>query len=291
MTNGFLILDKPQGITSNQGVGYVKKATGVKKVGHAGTLDPLATGALVMGIGNVTRLIRYIQEQPKEYVATAKFGVGTDTLDSDGEVTSTTDLDIAVEDLEQIAPRFTGTIMQVPPMVSALKHEGKRLHELARAGETVDREPREVHVHELEILEVGPGPHPSVRIRCVVGKGTYVRSLVDDMAQVLGGNAHVTALRRTRIGGLRASNGVTLDDLHNWKDYFLDPNEALGHLDEVKVVDGDAALVRNGARFDSGPMTEPAADTPFRVVDGEGRLMAVYRVINGEACSDVVLPS
>ena len=291
MNNGFLILDKPQGITSNQGVGYVKKATGVKKIGHAGTLDPLATGALVMGIGNVTRLIRYIQDQPKEYLATARFGVETDTLDSDGEVVSTTDMDVSKADLEEIVPRFTGLIEQVPPMVSALKHEGRRLHEMARAGESVDREPREVVVHELEILEVEPGTNPDVSFRCVVGKGTYVRSLADDMAQSLGGHAHLTSLRRTRIGKLKASAGVVLDDLHNWEDYFLTPNDALAHLDSVEISDADAALVRNGARFDSGPMIELAQDTPFRVLDSSGDLLAVYRVVDGEARSDVVLPT
>lgn len=291
MTNGFLIFDKPTGITSNQGVGYVKKATGVRKIGHAGTLDPLATGALVMGIGNVTRLIRYIQDQPKEYVATAVFGVETDTLDSDGEVLSSVEMNFTSDQLMELIPTFSGKIMQVPPMVSALKHEGQRLHDLARAGEVVEREPREVEVHDLEVLEVGDGPQPSVRFKAVVGKGTYIRSLADDMARALGGHAHLSALRRTRIGKLRVSAGVTLDDLANWEDYFLTPNEALAHLDEVVLSADDAALVRNGARFDSGAMTEPDPDAPFRVLDPDGDLLAVYRVVDGEARSDVVLPS
>lgn len=291
MTNGFLVLDKPRGITSNQGVGYVKKATGVKKIGHAGTLDPLATGALVMGIGNVTRLIRYIQDQPKEYRATARFGVETDTLDSDGEVISTTDMQVTKDSIIEIVPQFTGLISQVPPMVSALKHEGRRLHEIARAGETIEREPREVMVHELEILEVGQEVNPEVVFRCVVGKGTYVRSLADDMAQTLGGHAHLTSLRRTRIGDLKASAGVVLDDLHNWEDYFLTPNQALSHLPSVEVGEDAESLVRNGARFDSGPMIEMEPNVPFRVLTPAGDLLAVYRVVEGEARSDVVLPS
>ncbi len=291
MTNGFLVLDKPRGITSNQGVGYVKKATGVKKIGHAGTLDPLATGALVMGIGNVTRLIRYIQDQPKEYRATAKFGVETDTLDSDGEVVSTTEMEVTRDSIVEVVPQFTGVISQIPPMVSALKHEGRRLHEIARAGETVGREPRDVLVHELEILDVGEGISPDVAFRCVVGKGTYVRSLADDMAQVLGGHAHLTSLRRTRIGDLKASAGVVLDDLHNWEDYFLTPNQALSHLPSVEIDDDDESLVRNGARFDSGPMVEMEPDAPFRVLTSSGDLLAVYRLVEGEARSDVVLPS
>lgn len=291
MTNGFLIFDKPQGITSNQAVGYVKKASGERKIGHAGTLDPLATGALVMAIGNVTRLIRYIQSEPKEYIATAVFGVTTDTLDSEGEETSRTSMEINADAVNALVPAFTGKIMQVPPMVSALKHEGRRLHELAREGETVEREPREVEVHELEILSVGDGEYPEVQLRTVCGKGTYVRSLADDMARSLGGGAHLTALRRTRIGKLRASSGVTLDDLANWNDYFLTPNEALSHLDELVLDAETSALVRNGARFDSGAMTTQPEDTPFRVIDPEGQLLAVYRVVEAEARSDVVIPT
>ncbi|HEU4895162.1 MAG TPA: tRNA pseudouridine(55) synthase TruB, partial [Acidimicrobiia bacterium] len=212
MTRGFLVVDKPRGITSNQVVGAVKAATGIKKVGHAGTLDPMATGVVVVAVGKVTRLIKFIQDQPKEYLATAEFGVATDTLDADGAVLTREPMEITTEDVEALVPRFTGTISQIPPMVSALKMDGRRLYELAREGEVVERDARSVLVHELEILSVGVPPYPEVEFRVVCGKGTYVRSLADDMAGALGGSAHLTSLRRTRIGSLRASQGVTIED-------------------------------------------------------------------------------
>ncbi|HEY4607246.1 MAG TPA: tRNA pseudouridine(55) synthase TruB, partial [Acidimicrobiia bacterium] len=202
MTGGFLVIDKPKGMTSNAVVGKVKRATGIKKVGHAGTLDPLATGVIVLAVGPVTRLIRFIQDQPKEYLATAQFGVATDTLDSDGAVLSREPMQFSEEELISVAERFIGVIHQVPPMVSALKHQGRRLYELAREGEVVAREARPVEIHELEIGEVGSGPYPEVEFRVVCGKGTYVRSLADDLAAALGGSAHLTALRRTRTGSL-----------------------------------------------------------------------------------------
>lgn len=291
MTQGFLIVDKPAGITSNQVVGYVKKATGVKKVGHAGTLDPMATGALVLAVGKVTRLIRYIQDQPKEYVATAQFGVATDTLDADGAVLSREPMDIDENDVAALVPRFTGSISQVPPMVSALKHEGRRLYELAREGEIVERDARQVFVHELEILSVGPPPYPDVEFRAVCGKGTYVRSLADDMASVLGGSAHLTSLRRTRIGSLRASAGVTIEDMENWDAYFLSPVEAMADLQHVEVDAGTAEGVRNGVRFVGGPLVEGPTDVPYGVLDPEGELIAVYRRVGDRAEPEVVLPT
>ncbi|HEU4320719.1 MAG TPA: tRNA pseudouridine(55) synthase TruB [Acidimicrobiia bacterium] len=291
MTRGFLIVDKPGGITSNQVVGQVKRATGVEKVGHAGTLDPMATGALVLAVGKVTRLIRYIQDQPKEYLATAQFGVATDTLDADGAVLSREPMEISEGDVTGLVPRFTGAICQVPPMVSALKHDGRRLYELARSGEVVDRDARQVMVHELEILSVGPPPYPEVEFRVVCGKGTYVRSLADDMAGVLGGSAHLTALRRTRIGSLRASAGVTIDDMENWKSYFLSPAEAMADLVLVEVDSETASGVRNGVRFVGGPLLSGPEEEPYGVVSPEGELIAVYKRIGERAEPEVVLPA
>ncbi|MFZ0012745.1 MAG: tRNA pseudouridine(55) synthase TruB [Acidimicrobiia bacterium] len=291
MTSGFLIVDKPEGITSNQVVGYVKQATGVKKVGHAGTLDPMATGALVTAVGKVTRLIKYIQDQPKEYLATAQFGVATDTLDADGAVLTREPMDFTTEEIEALVPRFTGTISQVPPMVSALKKDGRRLYELAREGQVVDRDARSVEVHELEIVSVGAPPYPLIEFRVVCGKGTYVRSLADDMAAVLGGAAHLTSLRRTRVGSLRASQGVTIDDIQNWEDYFLTPAEGIGDLDLVTVDAETARGVRNGVRFVAGPILDGPPEEPYGVLDPEDDLIAVYRRVGDHAEPDVVLPS
>ena len=291
MTGGFLVVDKPGGVTSNHVVGEVKKATGIKKVGHAGTLDPMATGVLVVAVGNVTRLIKYIQDLPKEYVATAQFGVATDTLDAEGAVLSRERMDIEAGDVEALASRFTGTISQVPPMMSALKKDGRRLYELARAGEIVERDARQVDVYELEILSVGAPPYPEVEFRVVCGKGTYVRSLADDMAAVLGGAAHLTALRRTRIGSLRASQGVTVEDMHDWESYLLTPAEALVDLPLVAVDAETARGVNHGMRFVGGPILEGPAEGPYGVLDESGGLLAVYRRVGDRAEPDVVLPS
>lgn len=291
MTSGFLIVDKPGGVSSNHVVKEVKKATGVKKIGHAGTLDPMATGVMVLAIGKVTRLIRFIQSQPKEYLATAEFGVSTDTLDADGAILSRDPMDFTPDEVEAIVPRFTGEIMQVPPMVSALKKDGKRLYELAREGQVIDRDARPVHVYELEIVSVGPGPYPEVRFRVVCGKGTYVRSLADDMAGVLGGSAHLTALRRTRIGSLHVDRAIALDALGEWRRHLLSPADALRDLPLVTVGDETARGVSHGMRFVGGDITTAPDEEPFRVVDDEGSLLAVYTKVGREARPEVVLPT
>lgn len=268
----------------------VQKATGTKKVGHAGTLDPLATGVLVVGVGKVTRLIRFIQDQPKEYVARAMFGVATDTLDADGAILDRSEMHFTPEELAAIVPRFVGDILQVPPMVSALKHEGRRLYQLARAGEEVERDARPVRVYELEILSVGTGPYPEVEFRVVCGKGTYVRSLADDMAAALGGKAHLTALRRTRIGSLGLDRSVHGDDLDNWRDHLISPSDALEDLPLVEVGEETANAVRHGVKFVAGEILDGPDDGPYRVVGADGELLAVYARSGETARPEVVLP-
>ena len=290
MTGGFLVIDKPSGISSNQVVTRARKATGVRKVGHAGTLDPMATGVLVLAVGKVTRLIRYLQDLPKEYRATAQFGVATDTLDADGAILSREPMEVDMAELEAAAERFVGTIYQVPPMISALKHEGRRLYELAREGQVVEREARPVVIHELEMITVVPGPYPLVEFRVVCGKGTYVRSLADDLAGVFGGAAHLTELRRTRIGSLAASDALPLDEVEDWEDHLLTPVQALTDLPTVTVEPDTATGVSHGVRFVGGEMLGAPEDLPFKVVNGDGRLLAIYRRIGEQAQPEVVLP-
>ena len=291
MTRGFLIVDKPGGVTSNQVVGRVRRATRISKVGHAGTLDPMATGALVVAIGNVTRLIRFIQAQPKEYLAIAQFGVATDTLDAEGAVLSREPMYFEPAELEAVTARFVGIIHQVPPMVSALKRDGRRLYELAREGQVIEREARPVEIHELEILSVGTGPYADVEFRVVCGKGTYVRSLADDMAAVLGGSAHLTALHRTRIGVLAAADGLPSDRLDEWESYLLSPSEALADLPFVTVDPETAHAVSHGMRFVGGEIVNAPEDVPYRVLDQEGALIAVYTCAGEQAKPEVVLPA
>ncbi len=291
MTEGFLVVDKPSGLSSNAVVEQVRRTTGIKKAGHAGTLDPMATGALVVAMGPVTRLIRFVQEQPKEYLATAQFGVETDTLDADGAILSREPMDITEADLETVAGRFVGTIHQVPPMVSALKHEGRRLYELARAGVSVERAARPIVIHELEIRSVQPGPYPDVEFRVVCGAGTYVRSLAEDMAAALGGHAHLTFLRRTRIGSLSlVDHGIGFDDLDRWADALLTPSQALGDLPSVTVDEATESGVHNGVPFVGGVLVRGPEGVPMRVLDQSGALIAIYRRTGEQARPEVVIP-
>lgn len=290
MTEGFLVVDKPGGMTSHDVVAAVRRATGIRKVGHAGTLDPMATGVVVVAIGRVTRLMRYIQDLAKEYVATGMFGVATDSLDADGAVLEREPMEIDENDLLAVLPRFRGRIRQVPPMVSALKVGGERLYEIARRGETVEREAREVQIHELEMTDFVPGPYPEATFRVVCGKGTYVRSLVDDIARALGGRAHLTALRRTRSGSLGLDRAVRLEDLSDeYTRYLLTPAQALSDLDSITVDDATAAAVSHGVRFAKGPLAEIATDRPTAVLDTEGTLLAVYRHQGPAAKPEVVV--
>lgn len=289
MPEGFLIVDKPGGMTSHDVVAAVRRATGVRKVGHAGTLDPMATGVVVVAVGRVTRLIRFIQDLSKEYLATGVFGVATDTLDADGAVLEREPMDVSVEAVEGLLPRFEGPIDQVPPMVSALKVRGERLYDIARRGEEVEREARRVVVHDLEITDFVPGPYPEVSFRVVCGKGTYVRSLVDDLARALGGRAHLSELRRTRVGGLGLDRAVTVDGLGNFADHLLSPAEALADLTAVVVGDELMGPVGNGVRFATGPLADIPAGVPTRVLTADGSLLAVYRRDGHEARPEVVL--
>lgn len=289
MSDGFLIVDKPAGKTSHDVVAAVRRATGIRKVGHAGTLDPMATGVVVVAIGRVTRLIRYIQDLPKEYLATGVFGVATDSLDADGAVLEREPMSLTEEDVEGVVPRFVGSIEQIPPMVSALKVGGERLYAIARRGETVEREARTVTVYALELTDFVPGPYPEVSFRVVCGKGTYVRSLVDDIARALGGRAHLSALRRVRSGSLDLTRAVELADLDNYRDYLLAPAEALVDLESITVDDVVAEAVAHGVRFAVGPVADIGDDTPTAVLDHDGRLLAVYRRVAHEARPEVVL--
>ena len=281
MPEGFLVLDKPSGVTSHDMVAAVRQAVGIRKVGHAGTLDPMATGALVVAVGRVTRLIRFIQPLPKEYLALARFGVATDTLDADGREVWSQEMQVARPELESVLGSFTGEISQVPPMVSAIKMGGRRLYELAREGLQVERKARQVTVHSLEITSFSPGPHPLVGLRVVCGKGVYVRSLADDVAQALEGRAHLVALRRIRVGTLAVGelpgSGRGPDDLPGWQQWMLSASEALSHLRswtaETPVLD----LVRNGRRLPADEAPGLAEGDFVRILDGRGHLWAVYR--------------
>jgi tRNA pseudouridine55 synthase len=209
--DGFLLMDKPGGWTSHDVVARARRLVGERRLGHAGTLDPMATGLLVLGLGRATRLLRFVQHLPKVYRAVAVFGVATDTLDADGAVLSRQPMPVSEEEVRRGTARFVGSIAQVPPMVSARRVEGRRLYDLAREGKEVEREARLVEVQAFDLVDFAPSDYPEATFRIRCGSGTYVRSLADDLARSLGGRAHLTALRRTRIGSLRVEQARTME--------------------------------------------------------------------------------
>jgi tRNA pseudouridine55 synthase len=281
---GFLVVDKPAGPTSHDMVAWARAATGIKKIGHAGTLDPPATGVLVLALGQATRLIRYVQDFDKEYEASVRFGIGTTTLDATGEVVTRQPMPISAGQLEEALGRFRGVIEQVPPMFSALKVQGQRLHEMARAGLEVERRPRPVQIYELELKSFLPGDYPEADLRVVCSKGTYVRSLADDVAVSLGGRAYLTALRRTRVGGFRVEKALDHEHWEGWEQALVPPTAAADGMEQFAAEGSDRKAVVNGRPFRS-----PGKDGPLAVLDEDGRLMAVYRRTGDEARAEVVL--
>lgn len=291
ITSGFLLVDKPGGWTSHDVVAKVRNLAG-GKVGHAGTLDPMATGLLVLGLGQSTRLLRFVQSFPKTYEATAVFGVATDSLDADGAILDRTPLPVTEEDLANVIGRFTGKIHQVPPMVSARKVEGRKLYELAREGRIVEREARPIDIYDLEILDIAPSDYPEVQFRVMCSTGTYVRTLADDMARALGGRAHLSALRRTRNGSLHIADASSIETIvaaaadGALPELVITPSRALADLPGV-VLDPDyVRAVRNGAVIPAASVDAPDG-TLVRLLDADA-LLGVYRVEGATVKAEVV---
>jgi tRNA pseudouridine55 synthase len=279
---GFILIDKEQGWTSHDVVAKVRNKVG-GKVGHAGTLDPMATGLLILAVGGATRLLRFVQGASKEYVATALFGVATDSLDADGAVLSREPLPVTAEQVENAMERFRGDIHQVPPMVSARKVEGRRLYELAREGKEVEREARPVTIYELELLEIAPSDYPEVTFRTMCSTGTYIRTLGDDLARALGGRAHLTELRRTRNGGLSVDDSSTVEEVIAAADdgslasLVLSPKDALVGTPEVILDQATAMRVRNGVKLDAADVGASGVNGYALMTDADQQLLAVYR--------------
>ena len=294
--DGFLLVDKDQGWTSHDVVAKIRGLVG-GKVGHAGTLDPMATGLLIVGIGRYTRLLRYVQGLPKEYRATAQFGVATDSLDADGAVIDRAPLPVTVAQLETAAERFRGPILQTPPMVSARKVEGKRLYELARAGEVVEREARPVEIYELSITDVAPSDYPEVSFDVVCSTGTYIRALGDDLARALGGRAHLTALRRVRNGPIRVADAVRIDDVAvaaadgTVADLVVSPETVLANVPAREIPESHLSTARNGAAIPIADLAEGEGltDGDLLRLTADGTMIGMYRVDGPMAKAEVVI--
>ena len=251
MIDGGLLLDKPVGITSNRALQEAKKIFAARKAGHAGTLDPLASGLLIVLFGEATKFAGYLLEDDKEYLATLKLGEKTATGDAEGEVIERRPAQLSQGDLSRVVQRFMGEIEQLPPMHSALKRGGVPLYALARKGETVERERRRVRIDALEVIGFEP-PHVALRIRC--SKGTYVRTLAEDIGEALGTCAHLAALRRTASGRWRVEDAHSLAELSSeGKRYLLSLGALLAGLPRIELDAAQEARFRNGQSLESFP--------------------------------------
>jgi tRNA pseudouridine55 synthase len=270
--SGLLVVDKAVAWTSHDVVAKLRGVLGTRKIGHAGTLDPDATGVLLVGVGKVTRLLRFLSATSKAYVGEIVLGVETSTLDAAGEVTATHDMHaVTADDVRAVAARFVGPIDQVPPMVSAVQIGGKRLHELARAGIEVERAARQVTVHRLDVRATDDPLVYTLTVEC--SSGTYVRSLAADIGTGLGGGAHLRALCRTRVGSFGLDEAVPLELAS--VERLLPPAEALRDLVAVGV-DGELRDAVGHGKVLPAALLGCAGAGPWRVLDTDGELLAVY---------------
>lgn len=283
MNDGFLIIDKPPGVTSHDVVQTLRRRFDTRRVGHAGTLDPMATGVLVIGVGAATRLLRFVESTTKRYEATMAFGSRTDSLDATGAVTERLDASMVTrEGLEAALPAFTGVIEQMPPMVSALKIDGERLHDKARRGEIVERAPRTVTVHELRCTGFTPGAEPTADLEVLCSSGTYIRTLADDLGVALGTRAHLTALQRTAVGDSTADDAIALDDADIGR--IRGVLETLTHLPQRHLDPTEFNWIRHGRRIEVARI-----EGPYLAVHAD-QLVAVL-LERGDVCRiDVGLP-
>jgi tRNA pseudouridine55 synthase len=278
--DGILNLLKPPGMTSHDVVSAVRRALGIKKVGHTGTLDPGVAGVLPICVGRATRLAEYITGEDKAYRAEITFGVTTDTQDSFGELTGEKDAShLTRGDVAYMLTRFQGGIMQVPPMVSAVKVGGKRLYELAREGTIVERQARPVTIHRLQLLDFRPGLHPVAYVDVVCSKGTYIRTLAVDIGEQLGVGAHMSYLVRTRSGSFTLAETATLEELAAGKAPMISPAAALGAMPCITVPTAAAERLKHGVAPQVAVL-HPEGST-VALLGADGDLLALAEVAGG----------
>ncbi len=284
--DGFVVVDKEAGCTSHDVVVRVRELLGIRRVGHSGTLDPDATGVLVLGVGKATRLLRFVTALGKEYEAVVVFGAQTTTGDASGDICGQWDMSaLSSEEVSKASEDFVGQISQVPPMVSAVKVEGRRLHELAREGRTVERKERTVTVHKLEMLDFQEGDRPQARMRVACSSGTYIRTLAEDLGRSLGGGAHLLSLRRTAVGSFSVQEGCSLDSLE-----VLPLAEGLRDYLSLNVSEETARKVSHGRHLPV-ELVPDRSGGPFAVLNGDGELLAIYERSGGRLKPAVVVVS
>ncbi len=288
--HGWVILDKPVGMTSTQAVAVLKRLFNAKRVGHAGTLDPLASGGLPIALGEATKTVPFVMDGRKRYRFTVRWGEERDTDDTEGRVTQTSDARPTPEAIRALLPQFTGTILQTPPQYSAIKIAGERAYDLARDGETVALQPRPVEIHELILTEQPDNDHSVFEAEC--GKGTYVRALARDMGRLLGCYGHISALRRTQCGPFDETDMIPLAELEalcdraasgegSLADALLPVETALDDIPALAVTRADAARLHRGQAVLLRGRDAPNSSGTVYVTVG-GRLLALAELGNGE---------
>ena len=275
--DGVLLVDKPSGVTSHDVVDVVRRRLGTRKVGHAGTLDPIATGLLIVGVGRATRLLRFFGDLSKTYEGTARLGVETDTLDAEGAVVRTTRVDVTREDIERRFAAVVGESLQQPPAYSAVKVGGRTLHSAARRGERLEAAPRSIWVDSFELRAYTV---PDVEFRVTCSGGTYVRVLIADVGRALGCGAHLTCLRRTAIGRYAVDDAVTPDAVGPPRPV----EDAVAHLPRIELEVDEARAASHGS------VLAPAGiDGPYAVFGPDAALVGIYRDEGAKARPQVVL--
>lgn len=273
-----MLVDKPSGMTSHDVVDVVRRSLRTRKVGHAGTLDPMATGLLILGVGRATRLLRYLGDLPKSYAATGRLGEETDTLDADGQIVRSAPVDVSRAEIERACAALVGDSLQTPPAYSAVKVGGRKLYEAARRGDALQAPARPIHVDAFEVSAFD-GRDVEVRITC--SGGTYVRVLVADVGRALGCGAHLVRLRRTAIGPFR------VEDARPPGEGTPEPIErAIGHLPKIRLEPEEARAASHGR------ILAPAGiDGPYAVYGPDDALKGIYRDDGAKARPEVVLAS
>ncbi len=271
MKNGILLINKPQGITSFDVVYKLRKKLNIKSIGHTGTLDPNAEGLLIVLLGKYTKFLPYCNHDNKVYIATFKFGLKTDTLDIWGKTIDKSDnVNISKEDLLEVLKSFVGNQTQIPPMYSAKKIKGKKLYELARDGKTIEREPIDIYINDIELLSF----NNEIKIKTTVSSGTYIRSLIDDIGTRLNTYACMTSLKRTSIGNAKIESSIDLDDINIDTPLILDPSI---------IIDNNISILESNRIEDikNGKKIEIDSDSQTILLKNGDQLLAIY-----EKCDD-----
>ena len=277
LISGVIVIDKPIGMTSHDVVQIVRKGTNIRRAGHTGTLDPRASGVLVVLVGPAVRLSEYVSASDKRYQAVIQLGTSTDTYDADGRVLSTTSVDISEKQFNDVLQSFVGEIEQVPPPYSSVKVKGRHAYDMARNGEEVDLEPRTINVYNLDLLEWAP-PEAVIDVYC--SSGTYVRSLANDLGEKLGCGAHLIGLRRTKSGRFTLRDAVPLRKLreafenNTWENFIIPAAEALSDWPAVILTTEQLDIVRHGRRISA----EPGSGKMARAISEEGELIGLLEL-------------